>query len=115
MLNRVGIGLFFILFTVACSNLPGRVDLASLDCCFNLDTLVVVVEPPAGKTVFNQYDPATQRFLNERNPWVLRDMAERLLEAANRGLWTGADQQQLELLKDLVISSDCICECFRFW
>ena len=55
-------------------------------------------------------DPVTQRFLNERNPWVLRDMAERLLEAANRGLWTGADQQQLELLKDLVISSEATIE-----
>ena len=55
-------------------------------------------------------DPVTQRFLNERNPWVLRDMAERLLEAANRGLWSGAQPQQLELLKDLVNSSEATIE-----
>ena len=66
MLNRVGIGLFFVLLTMACSNLPGRVDLASLDCCSNLDTLLVVVETPAGKTVFNQYDPESKRFEESR-------------------------------------------------
>ena len=55
-------------------------------------------------------DPVTQRFLNERNPWVLRDMAERLLEAANRGLWSGAEHHQLELLKDLVIGSEAAIE-----
>ena len=49
-------------------------------------------------------------FLRQRNPWVLRDMAERLLEASNRGLWEGADSEQLALLKDLVASSEAQIE-----
>ena len=49
-------------------------------------------------------------FLKQRNPWVLRDMAERLLEASNRGLWEGADPEQIALLKDLVASSEAQIE-----
>ena len=49
-------------------------------------------------------------FLRQHNPWVLRDMAERLLEASNRGLWEGANPEQLGLLKDLVASSEAQIE-----
>ena len=55
-------------------------------------------------------DPVNQRFLSARNPWVLRDMAERLLEAFNRNLWMGATPDQLALLKDLVSSSEAKIE-----
>ena len=51
-----------------------------------------------------------QTFLSDRNPWVLRDMAERLLEASNRGLWTGANENQLALLKELINSSEARIE-----
>jgi cobaltochelatase CobN len=49
-------------------------------------------------------------FLKQRNPWVLRDMAERLLEASNRGLWESANPEQLGLLKGLVASSEAQIE-----
>ena len=49
-------------------------------------------------------------FLKERNPWVLRDMAERLLEASNRGLWTSATSDQLLHLQQLVFSSEAQIE-----
>ena len=49
-------------------------------------------------------------FLSASNPWVLRDMAERLLEASNRGLWTSATQDQLLHLQDLVNSSEAQIE-----
>jgi len=41
------------------------------------------------------------------NPWALRDMAKRLLEAHNRGCF-GRDQRsyQLEHLRQLVLSSE---------
>ena len=55
-------------------------------------------------------DPVNQTFLSDRNPWVLRDMAERLLEASNRGLWTGANENQLALLKELINSSEARIE-----
>ena len=49
-------------------------------------------------------------FLKGSNPWVLRDMAERLLEASNRGLWTSATKAQLLHLQQLVISSEAQIE-----
>jgi cobaltochelatase CobN len=55
-------------------------------------------------------DPEVLNGLRQSNPWALRDMAERLLEAHHRGLWEGASSQQLEGLRDLVRSSDASIE-----
>ncbi|MEB3335175.1 MAG: cobaltochelatase subunit CobN [Cyanobacteriota bacterium] len=52
----------------------------------------------------------TLAFLRESNPWALRDMGERLLEAHHRGLWDGASPQQLEHLRQLVLSSEARIE-----
>jgi len=49
-------------------------------------------------------------FLYNKNPWVLRDIAERLLEASNRGLWQNARSQQLILLQDLISKSEARIE-----
>jgi cobaltochelatase CobN len=48
--------------------------------------------------------------LEQTNPWALRDMAERLLEAHNRGLWQGACLEQLERLRQLVRESEALTE-----
>ena len=45
-------------------------------------------------------------FLRDSNPWALRDMAERLLEAHHRDLWTVARPDQLEHLRELVLQSE---------
>jgi cobaltochelatase CobN len=45
------------------------------------------------------FDPAVQDFIQRSNPWALRDMAERLLEANQRGLWEKVDPKVLERLK----------------
>lgn len=34
--------------------------------------------------------PQLQTWLQQHNPWAMRDMAERLLEAQQRGLWQTA-------------------------
>ncbi len=49
-------------------------------------------------------------FLRQANPWALRDMAERLLEAHNRRLWERASPEQLAHLRQLVLSSECLVE-----
>ena len=46
----------------------------------------------------------------DNNPWVLRDMAERLLEASGRGLWTGANKEQCLRLRELVQDSEARIE-----
>lgn len=45
-------------------------------------------------------------FLRVSNPWALRDMAERLLEAHHRDLWTVARPDQLDHLRKLVLQSE---------
>ena len=55
-------------------------------------------------------DADTRQFLSDRNPWVLRDMAERLLEASNRGLWQQPRNQQLNQLRELVMESEARIE-----
>ena len=47
--------------------------------------------------IFNQ---KVQKFIQQKNPWALRDMAERLLEAHQRGLWESANQKTIEELKE---------------
>jgi len=55
-------------------------------------------------------DPGVLDFLRRSNPWALRDMAERILEAHNRGLWKGANANQLEGLRELVLESEALIE-----
>ena len=49
-------------------------------------------------------------FLRAHNPWALRDMAERLLEAHHRGLWSGATKNQLTQLRELVLEAEALVE-----
>ena len=56
------------------------------------------------------HDPSVRAFLERSNPWALRDMGERLLEAHNRGLWAGASSQRLESLRALVLASEALIE-----
>jgi cobaltochelatase CobN len=51
-----------------------------------------------------------QTFIQEKNPWALRDMAERLLEAHQRGLWQDADQEMVEELRSLVHQAEAAIE-----
>jgi cobaltochelatase CobN len=55
-------------------------------------------------------DPEVLNALRQSNPWALRDMAERFLEAHHRGLWEGASSQHLEDLQSLVRRSDAWIE-----
>ncbi|MEW6771665.1 MAG: cobaltochelatase subunit CobN [Bacillota bacterium] len=47
-------------------------------------------------------DEENRKFFEEYNPWALEEIARRLLEAANRGLWD-ADPEVLEGLKEVYL------------
>jgi cobaltochelatase CobN len=51
-------------------------------------------------------DRGVREFLLMRNPWALRDMAERCLEAANRGLWRDADASLLDDIRTVLLESE---------
>jgi cobaltochelatase CobN len=56
------------------------------------------------------FDDKVQQFIQEKNPWALRDMAERLLEAQQRGLWTQVDQKTLDRLRAIVHEAEGVIE-----
>ncbi|MCB0197201.1 MAG: cobaltochelatase subunit CobN, partial [Anaerolineae bacterium] len=51
-------------------------------------------------------DPALQEFFRQSNPWALQSITERLLEAAQRGMWTEPDGETLEKLRSLYLQID---------
>ena len=51
-------------------------------------------------------DEEVKSFLLQCNPWVMRDMAERCLEAATRGLWQEPDEQLLDAIKRVLLESE---------
>ncbi|MCT7951822.1 cobaltochelatase subunit CobN [Ancylothrix sp. C2] len=56
------------------------------------------------------FDGPVREFIEQKNPWALRDMAERLLEANQRGLWESANSQMLEDLRALVNEAELTIE-----
>jgi cobaltochelatase CobN len=79
---------------------------ATLDYMFGYDATTDVIDDHMYEGVSEKYlmDPDTQEFLKEKNPWAIRAMGERLLEAANRGLWENPDQDRLLEIESLVAS-----------
>lgn len=51
-----------------------------------------------------------QAFVAQHNPWALRDMAERLLEAAQRQLWQAPDPQILDCLRAIALEAEGLIE-----
>ncbi|MBD2306582.1 cobaltochelatase subunit CobN [Chroococcidiopsis sp. FACHB-1243] len=62
---------------------------ATVDYLFAYDATANCVEDYMYQGIAEAYlfDPAVQDFVQQKNPWALRDMAERLIEAKQRGLW----------------------------
>jgi cobaltochelatase CobN len=55
-------------------------------------------------------DDDTRTFVQRVNPWALRDMAERLLEAHQRQLWSAAPADILAALRDIVHAAEADIE-----
>jgi cobaltochelatase CobN len=62
---------------------------ATVDFLFAYDatTNCVADHQYAGVAEAYLLDPRVQKFIEKSNPWAARDMADRLLEAAQRGMW----------------------------
>jgi cobaltochelatase CobN len=85
---------------------------ASLDYLFAYDASTGRVPDWGYGAITEQWlsNDAVLQFLRQANPWALRDMAERLLEAHHRGLWSGAQKNQLEHLRQLVLEAEALVE-----
>jgi cobaltochelatase CobN len=80
---------------------------ATVDYLYGYDATAHVVEDWMYERVTAAYvaDPEIRKFLEASNPWVLRSMAERLLEAVERGLWS-ASSEALETLRTAVLEAE---------
>ena len=74
---------------------------ATLDYLFAYDATTNCVSDFMYEGVAEAYifNPEVQDFIKKSNPWALRDMSERLLEANQRGMWQGVSQDLLDKLK----------------
>jgi cobaltochelatase CobN len=77
----------------------------TVDYLFGYDATAGVVEDWMYEKVAERYvdDPDVRAFLSASSPWALRSIAERLLEAADRGLWAEPDDARLERLRDVLL------------
>uniref|UniRef100_UPI000DE36DB0 cobaltochelatase subunit CobN n=1 Tax=Nonomuraea lactucae TaxID=2249762 RepID=UPI000DE36DB0 len=51
-------------------------------------------------------DPENQAFMAKSNPWALHGIAERLLEAAERGMWEHPDPELLRGLQEVYLKTE---------
>ncbi|MFI6264913.1 cobaltochelatase subunit CobN [Micromonospora sp. NPDC051006] len=81
---------------------------ATVDYLFGYDATAGVVDDWMYEHLAAAYvfDPATREFLEESNPWALRGITERLLEAADRRLWAEPDPATLERLRETYLVTE---------
>jgi cobaltochelatase CobN len=78
---------------------------ATVDYLFGWDATTGVVADWMYEQLTASYvlDPETREFLETSNPWALRGITERLLEAADRGLWRAPAGETLEALRSIYL------------
>nr|WP_222131859.1 cobaltochelatase subunit CobN [Pseudonocardia sp. C8] len=81
---------------------------ATVDYLFGWDATTGVIADWQYETLTAEYvlDPENRKFLQESNPWALHGMAERLLEAADRGLWEAPEASTLDALRQAYLESE---------
>ncbi|PZH09538.1 cobaltochelatase subunit CobN [Streptomyces sp. NTH33] len=74
---------------------------ATVDYLFGYDATAGVVDDWMYEKLSAEYvfDAENRDFMRKSNPWALRGITERLLEAADRGLWAEPDQETLDRLR----------------
>ena len=74
---------------------------ATVDYLFGYDATAGVVDDWMYEKLATEYvfDATNQEFMRQSNPWALRGITERLLEAAERSLWAEPEQDTLDRLR----------------
>lgn len=85
---------------------------ATVDYLFGYDATANVMKDFMYEGVAQKYalDKSTQEFYEECNPWALKGVSERLLEAAQRGMWEEPNPETLEALKQTLLQTDSMLE-----
>ena len=85
---------------------------ATVDYLFGYDATAQVMEDWMYEDVASTYafDATMQQFLRDANPWAQNAIAERLLEAASRGMWAAPKTETLAALRALYLDSETLLE-----
>ena len=85
---------------------------ATVDYMFGYDATAQVIEDWMYEDVTESYvlDPDTQQFFRQSNPWALKGVVERLLEAIERGLWEEPPPEMREKLQQLYLDMEADLE-----
>ncbi|MEJ2889362.1 cobaltochelatase subunit CobN [Actinomycetospora aeridis] len=81
---------------------------ATVDYLFGWDATAGTVSDWMYGSLTENYvlDPENRAFLREANPWALHGMAERLLEAVDRGLWEAPDPAMVEQIREAFLEAE---------
>ncbi len=85
---------------------------ATVDYIFGYDATAQIIDDWMYQEVTERYalDPEMQQFFEQSNPWALRAIAERLMEAADRGLWDNAPDETLNELRRVYLRTEALLE-----
>lgn len=80
----------------------------TVDYAFGFDATANVLEDWMYERLAQEYvfDAARREFLERHNPWALRDMAARLLEAARRGMWEAPPGDAVARLEAVLLEAE---------
>ncbi|HEX5143636.1 MAG TPA: cobaltochelatase subunit CobN [Mycobacterium sp.] len=81
---------------------------ATVDYLFGYDATAHVMSDWMYEQLTSSYvlDPENRKFMAESNPWALHGMAERLLEAVERGMWAEPDKDTLAGLRQVLLETE---------
>lgn len=81
---------------------------ATVDYLFGYDATAGVMADWMYERLSAEYvlDDENRKFMSESNPWALHGMAERLLEAAGRGMWAQPEQATLDSLRQVLLETE---------
>lgn len=81
---------------------------ATVDYLFGYDATAGVMADWMYDRLSHEYvlDDENRKFMAESNPWALHGMAERLLEAADRGMWAAPEQATLDSLRQVFLETE---------
>ncbi|GAA2752635.1 MULTISPECIES: cobaltochelatase subunit CobN [Kitasatospora] len=81
---------------------------ATVDYLFGYDATTGVVADWMYEKLTQEYvlDETNREFLTGANPWALHGISERLLEAAERGMWAEPDPQLLDALRQAYLETE---------
>jgi cobaltochelatase CobN len=84
---------------------------ATVDYMFGYDATSQIIDDWMYQEVTETYalDPEMQEFFQQSNPWALRSIAERLMEAADRDMWD-ASEETLNELRRVYLKTEAILE-----